>query len=194
MRHNLECNSTLLISFIVYFLIFSNKINAQSNTDRFINASIGIGLSSADDESNVTDSGFYIQGEYVHVVSKWFDFRPYIGFVTTQKEDSKTKNPENYEASTTIFLLGGKSRVTIPIPYISPYFEFGLGASIGKFKTITEFSNIEKNGLQIHFPFALGLELGKKHNIDISFIYYFHDGAKQTSGAAAFGVSFPLAN
>jgi len=182
-------NRLLLVS--VLFLTTINYLNAQSNTKDFINASIGLGISSADDESNITNDGFYIQGEYIHVISKWFDLRPYIGFITTQR-DSDRENPEKFEASTTALLLGGKSRVTIPIPYIAPYIELGLGTSIGTFKTFTEFTDIEKKGIQFHFPFSIGLELGKKHNIDIAFTYYLHNEINQYAGAAAFGLSFPL--
>ena len=183
---------TSLFHILFFISVVFYNINAQSNNDQFINASIGLGVSIADDESDVIDQGFYIQGEYVYVVSKWIDVRPYLGFITTQKDDDEIENPENHEASITALLVGGKSRVTIPIPYIAPYFEIGVGVSVGSYKTFTEFTNIEESGLQMHIPFSIGLELGKKHNIDLAFSYYFHNNIDQTSGAAAIGLSFPL--
>lgn len=92
------------------------------------------------------------------------------------------------------FLFGGKARVCAPIPYIAPYLETGLGLSIGSFETYTPSTNSSKNGLIMHIPFSIGLAVGKKHNIDIGFTYYYHQSAKQFSGATAFGLSFPMNN
>lgn len=90
------------------------------------------------------------------------------------------------------FLFGGKTRIKAPIPWVAPYFEIGIGASIGTFETVTPFTNINKTGLLFHIPVAIGLELGRRHNFDFSFTYYYHNSVKQFSEAAAFSFSFPL--
>jgi hypothetical protein len=55
---------------VLFTIIFPNLAKAQPRTGEFINASIGLGYSLPDDESNITGSGFYAQGEYVLGLTK----------------------------------------------------------------------------------------------------------------------------
>ena len=180
---------------ILALLIFASaQINAQSIKEKSFDISIGYGISAPNEENvDVVDNGFYLQGEYVLVFSKWFDVRPYIGgiFTNSSGEDS-IGNPTDFTATSNALLIGGKARVTIPIPWIAPYFELGIGASIGSFKTITPSYDIDKTGIITHIPFSIGLELGPKHNYDIGFTYYSQSHVEQTVGAVAFGISIPL--
>ncbi|MGB5665324.1 MAG: hypothetical protein WBM53_00645, partial [Maribacter sp.] len=98
----------------------------------------------------------------------------------------------NYKSTSKAFLIGGKARITAPIPWVAPYVEGGIGMSLGSFVTLTPATNIDQSGLILHIPFSLGLELGPKHSIDIAFTYYFQPSVKQYAGAAAFGISIPL--
>jgi len=89
-------------------------------------------------------------------------------------------------------LLGGKARITAPIPWVAPYVEGGIGASIGSFETVTPGTSLQASGLIYHIPFTVGLSLGPWHNVDVAFTYYFHPTVRQYAGAAAFGISIPL--
>jgi hypothetical protein len=181
--------------FVLFILFFSCVIHAQPKTGKFINAAVGYGLSSPYDELDISGSGFYAQGEYVIGISKWFGVRPYAGIIlTSENESDNQQNLLDYKVTSKALLLGGKARICAPIPYIAPYFETGLGLSIGAFETYTPSTNIRKNGLLLHIPFSIGMALGKKHNVDIAFTYYYHPIVKQFSGAVAFGLSFPLNN
>ncbi len=178
----------------VLFLILATQIQAQFIKKKSIDASIGLGATLPNDnDTDLTGSGFYLQGEYVLKVSNWLDLRPYAGVVFTKTDDDEN-TPEEFEASTNAFLIGGKVRAKIPIPWVSPFIELGIGASLGSFKTITNNSNIDESGLIAHIPFSLGLEVGKKHNIDIAFLYYFQNSVEQITGAAALGITIPLEN
>jgi hypothetical protein len=187
--------STLRISILLFITIvlFTCPSNAQTRKGEFINASIGLGLSSPDDESDVFGNGFYAQGEYVLNLNTWFGLRPYAGFILTSSE--QTDDPQNqsaYEVTSNAFLLGGKVRVTAPFPWVAPYFEIGIGASMGSFKTFTPFTNLEENGILFHVPFSVGLALGRKNNFEIEYTYYFHPAVEQACGAVAIGYTFPL--
>ena len=183
-----------LIFAIAFFTLFlSTETNAQPKIGNYINASIGIGLSAPYDDVDITGSGFYAQGEYVFGLTKWFGIRPYAGLVITSA-DKNTNLPDYYKVTSNAFLFGGKVRVAAPIPWVAPYFELGLGGSIGSFETYTPFTNIKKNGLLMHVPFSLGLALGRKHNYELEFTYYYHETVKQFSGAVAIGYSIPLNN
>lgn len=176
-------------------LIFTSlQVEAQSIKEKTLDISIGLGLSSPYEEDvDVIDDGFYLQGEYVLVFSKWFDVRPYAGGIFTKSSGvDSNQNPTEYKATSNALLIGGKARVTIPIPWIAPYFELGIGASIGSFKTITPSYDIEKTGIIPHIPFSLGLELGPKHNYDLGLTYYFQPSVEHYAGAFAFGLSIPI--
>lgn len=142
---------------------------------------------------NVADTGLYLQGEYVMGLTKWFDLRPYAGRILT-KSNGKDLNENStlFKATSNAFLIGGKGGFTIPIAWVVPYLEVGIGTSIGSFKTQTPLYDIDKTGIIYHIPFSLGLELGRNHNFDIAFTYYFQPSIEQYAGAAAFGVSIPL--
>jgi hypothetical protein len=44
----------------------------------------------------------------------------------------------------------------------------------------------------MHIPFTIGLAIGRKHNLDFAFTYYYQPSVEQFSGATAIGFSFPL--
>lgn len=176
------------------FLITSNAINAQFIKGTSITAKIGYGLSYPERRTNkIIATGFITEGELVLKLASWIDFKPYIGAVFT---DSNWKdiynNRVDEKVATNALLLGAKARLRIPIPWVSPFIELGLGTSIGHFKTFTHYDNINKNGIVQHFPFALGLELGKYSKVDIAFSYYSQWSVSQTTGGLIVGMNIPL--
>lgn len=180
---------------IVLALFASTQVMAQFIKERAIDVSIGFGLSSPYDEVDFFGSGFYAQGEYVLSPSKWIDFRSYIGVIFTKMDKKDTEVVQaGYSSTANAVLFGGKTRLTAPIPWVAPYIEVGLGASVGSFQTITPYTQIDESGVFAHLPITLGLELGPKHLVNIEFTYYFHDRVQQFVGAAAFGLSIPLSN
>lgn len=177
---------------ILAFLAFT-QVKAQLIKEKTIDVSIGYGLSIPYDDVDIASSGFYMQAEYVLVISKWIDIRPYAGMILTKSNgEDLYENPTIYKTTANAFMIGGKTRVTAPIPWVSPYLEIGIGTSIGSFETYTPYTDKNKSGLIPHIPFSLGLELGRKHNFDIAISYYFHPSVEQFVGAVAFGVSFPI--
>jgi hypothetical protein len=89
-------------------------------------------------------------------------------------------------------MVGAKFRLAAPIPYVAPFLESGIGMSVGSFETYTKYTSVSKNGILLHIPMAFGLAVGRRHNYEIKFTYYFTPAAEQFSGAAAFGFSIPL--
>jgi hypothetical protein len=88
--------------------------------------------------------------------------------------------------------VGAKGRLALPIPWVAPFLETGIGVSIGSLRTLTPDEDRERKGLAFHIPFAIGLAIGPEHRFEIAFGYYFHPAVKQFDGAVAFGISFPL--
>lgn len=182
-----------ILTFIIIALI-SNVVEAQFIKEKSINAQVGYGLSAPNNSiDEVVDDGFFAQGELVLKAASWVEFRPYGGFILTSSNGKDlNNNPTDEKAESKALLLGGKTRVRAPIPWVAPYVEIGIGTSIGKFKTLTAFDNIDKSGIIYHIPFSFGLELGKNNNVDLGFAYYFQPSVEQYVGAFAVGITFPL--
>lgn len=179
-----------LIAFIFSGILF-NTAYAQPQEGEFINASIGIGLCSSYDEAEALGEGFYAQAEYVISLNRWFGVRPYAGFVIASGESGE-QELERWNIKSNAALLGAKVRLAAPIPYVAPFIETGVGLSVGSFVTNTAYTNIKKNGALLHIPLSFGLAIGRKHNYEVKFTYYYHNSAEQFSGAAAVGFSFPI--
>lgn len=179
---------------VLLFIIASTTLHAQFIKETSINAQIGYGLSAPyDSEDNVVNDGFFAQDEIVLEVASWVAFRPYVGVVLTNSDgEDLDGNPTHEKATTKAVLVGGKARVSAPIPWVAPYVEIGLGTSIGRFETVTAFDTFDKSGLIYHIPFSLGLALGKNNTVDVGFTYFFHPTVQQYAGALAVGFTFPL--
>ena len=179
--------------FLITILI-TNITEAQFIKEKSINAQIGYGLSVPNNSiDDIVDNGFFLQGELVLKVASWVELRPYAGLILTNSNGKDLNdNPTDERAESKAFLIGGKARVRAPIPWVAPYIEIGIGASIGKFETFTAFDNIDKNGMIYHIPFSFGLELGRNNNIDLGFSYYFQPSVEQYVGAFAVGITLPL--
>ncbi|RMB59420.1 autotransporter outer membrane beta-barrel domain-containing protein [Dokdonia sinensis] len=181
------------IVIFILLLTVCHNVKGQFIKSTSIKASVGLGITIPNEDYDINGNGVYAQGEYVLEVSKWIDLRPYAGFIYTSKDSDDVEDGElEFDVTSRAFLLGGKIRLTIPIPYVAPYFELGAGASFGSFTTFTPTIFLEKNGVIPHVPITLGLELGKSRKVDLAFVYYLQDSVEQVAGAAAIGISFPL--
>ncbi|WP_264566039.1 outer membrane beta-barrel protein [Flavobacterium sp. N3904] len=181
-----------IFTITLFTLILSNETKAQIGPGKFINVAVGLGVTAPYDATDVTGSGFYAQGEYVINISKWFGVRPYAGFIVTSPDNTDKPYQSEYKVTSQAFMFGGKVRLAAPIPYVAPYFEIGIGASVGSFETYTSLTDIKDSGILMHIPVTLGLALGRKHNFDLAFTYYYQPSVEQFSGAMALGYSFPL--
>ncbi|MGS2727101.1 hypothetical protein ACU8DI_10875 [Psychroserpens sp. BH13MA-6] len=181
--------------FVLFMLFFCSKTEAQFVKETFVDISVGYSICAPYDDVDTFGSGIYLQGEYVLKLTNWIDLRPYAGMILTNNESDNTDpNSPVYSVSANAFIIGGKTRLRVPIPWVAPYVEVGLGASIGSFENMTLFKNLNDSGVLIHVPASIGFELGPEHNFDIAFSYYFHDSVQLFAGAAAIGFSFPVGN
>ncbi|PWB22427.1 hypothetical protein [Flavobacterium sp. HTF] len=190
MTLNLRCFIT-----IIFTVLFCSYSKAQT-TGNFIKASIGFGSSTShyeEENPEIIDGfGFYTQGEYVIGITRWFSVRPYLGAIFTSTDEDKIKNPQGYKVETNAFFLGTKVRLCAPIPWVAPFVETGIGASIGSFETYTEYVNEKKNGVVAHIPIGFGLAVGRKNNIELGVSFYGNLTSKQSFGGFTAGYSFPL--
>ncbi|RAV27482.1 hypothetical protein [Sinomicrobium soli] len=170
-----------------------HAVQAQTARGQYIRASIGFGMSAPYEDVDIDGTGMYAQGEYLFNMRSWFSLRPYAGVIFTKtRKSGDDYRDRDYKVTSNAFLLGGKARFTAPIPWVAPYLETGVGASLGSFETYIPSVHIKKNGILWHIPLSLGLLVGPRHDVDIGLVYYYHPSAEQFSGALAFGLSFPI--
>lgn len=180
---------------MLFTCLFSSLIQGQTE-GKFIKASIGFGSSTShyeEENPEIIDGfGFYTQGEYIIGIKKWFSVRPYAGLIITSTDEDKIRNPQNYKVETKAFFLGGKVRFCAPIPWVAPFVETGIGASIGSFETYTEYVNEKKSGVVAHIPISFGLAVGRKNNIELGVSFYSNLSTEQSFGGFTAGYTFPL--
>jgi hypothetical protein len=157
-------------------------------------ASAGLGLSFPSQEDAPTGSGFYGAAEFVLVPSPWFSPRLYGGLLLTSTEPGTCPRAVPCSAQARIGFVGAKGRLTIPIPYVAPFFELGLGMSAGTLTTQTADIDETFAGLTYHVPLAIGLSFGERHHyvVDVAFSYLFHPAQSQIDGALALSAAFRL--
>lgn len=185
--------SVLRICAISFFaFLFSGAALAQPNAGRFVHLSAGYGMSYPYDFDDLTGSGFYAQGEYVLVLDNRLSVRPYAGVIVASGKENAGQGLLESRIKSNAFMLGAKARFVLPIPWVAPFLETGLGVSIGSFETYTLLNDERADGFFGHIPASLGLALGRNRNFEIAFTYYYHPSVEQIVGAAAFGITFPI--
>lgn len=174
-------------------LVTPTSATAQRGLARLVDVGVGIGVSIPYDPSTADAVGVFAKGEYVLGFSRWLEFRPYAGLLRTWPDNLDfrcTASP--CDVSAAIGLFGGKGRLAAPIPWVAPFLELGLGASVGHVRTHTFWDELDIRGLMLHVPFTVGLALGPGHEVDVAFAYFFHPAARQASGGLEIGLSFPV--
>jgi hypothetical protein len=166
---------------------------------QYLTVTAGLGYSfpfdRTGDDEDASGTGFSVGGEYALGIPVWWiSPRGYAGFLFTFPDNGELCRARRVDCdvSAKIGILGAKIRFTIPIPYVAPFLEFGIGASIGAMRTRTLKIHEEMSGITHHIPFAIGLSLGEAHNVDLSFAYLIHPSEKQIGGGIVAGLTFVL--
>jgi len=161
---------------------------------QFVSVDAGYGLSSPTSSSTPGGEGGYAKVEYYLQPSPWFSPRAYAGLLVTfpSRDSYCDQKGIHCDVSAKIGLLGVKGRLTIPIPYVAPFLELGVGTSVGAISTKTELIHKDMAGVTYHFPLALGVSLGEDHNFDLQILFYFHPSEKQANGGIGLGFCFQI--
>jgi hypothetical protein len=174
-------------------LLVAPRVDArdEEETPHVLGVTAGLGFSlPIDDTIDANGNGAFGEVEYIYQRLEWLTPRAYAGVVLTWPEDCGD-NP--CDVSSKIGFVGIKGRLLAPIPYLAPFIELGVGASLGSLTTrVATLVDVEESGLMYHIPFTLGLVLGKSREVELSFKYLFHPAQEQFNGAVALGFTFPL--
>ncbi|MDX2472159.1 MAG: hypothetical protein QNL91_00465 [Candidatus Krumholzibacteria bacterium] len=160
---------------------------------------MGFGLSATGEVRQKGEEDPYGVGLFLEVDRVWRANRAiqpvaYAGAVFTWPADDSCTHPDdscNVSASTVF--VGGKVRLMIPIPWVAPFIEAGLGMSAGRITTMDGgLDDRQDSGLLLHVPFSLGLALGKEHGYTFAFSYLAYPNKNHVDGAMAIGFDIPL--
>lgn len=160
-----------------------------------VDAGLGQAYASNQNDRTVEGSGqgFYGGVEYVLRPESWFSPRLYTGLILAFPRSDCGLQVQPCDVSAQFVFAGAKARVMIPIPWVAPFIELGLGGSLGHFSTRSgQVVARHTDGLAYHVPYALGLALGERRQFEIAFTYLSHPAQAQVSGAVAIGVQFLL--
>jgi hypothetical protein len=158
-----------------------------------ISGGLGYAFPFDDDASDAGAEGVGAYGrvEYIYRAIEAVTPRAYAGVVFAPNRAGCDVSP--CDVSARIFFTGVKARLLAPIPYVAPFIELGVGASLGKLSTrVGQFVDASISGATYHIPFGLGLALGEHHQYELAFQYLFHPEVHQYSGGIVFGFEFPL--
>jgi hypothetical protein len=155
---------------------------------------IGYGFSAYNHKPDATSSGVLADVEYMWQVFDWFSPRAYAGaLITFPDRKSCGAGAKPCDVSNTIGFAGVKARLMAPFTYIAPYAEAGGGVSFGHINTlVTDQENKNKGGAFGHVEVGAGLTLGRKHEIDLGFMWFLHPSQAQGGGGVTLGMSIPL--
>jgi hypothetical protein len=177
-------------------LLVAPRVDArdEEETPHVLGVTAGLGFTfPADDtiDDDAIGNGGFGEVEYIYQRLEWLTPRAYAGAVLTWPVADCGYNP--CDVSSKIGFVGVKGRLLAPIPYLAPFIELGVGASLGSLSTrVATLVDVEESGLMYHIPFALGLVLGKSREVELSLAYLFHPAQEQYIGALALGFTFPL--
>lgn len=168
---------------------------AQPRTQQTIVILGGVGPTVPYDRTNVIGSGFIAGAEYGLPYSAWFGLRPYAELLLTwpdERDETCDKSTSPCEVTAKAGALGTKARLAIPIPYVAPFTELGLGVSVGEFRTLTPLHQRIRDGVLASIPWGLGLSLGPAGELEFKLAALYHPAARQFSASFVFGVTLPF--
>lgn len=125
----------------------------------------------------------------------WAQVRVYGGgFFSRTRAESCARSVEPCTVSSNIGVAGAKLRLLAPIPYVAPYFEFGMGTSLGSVTTRVgaygayPLLDESHSGVLFHVPLAWGFAFGRNYRHKVSLEYFVHPGRKHVTGVLALGI------
>jgi hypothetical protein len=95
------------------------------------------------------------------------------------------------DVSAKMAFLGGKFRLTAPIPYVAPFLELGIGLSLGVLTAQTPYGDGTAY-FTYNIPISFGLVLGKDQSVDLGIITLLQPSVAQSVGGFVVGLAFPL--
>jgi hypothetical protein len=162
-----------------------------------LNLVAGMGLVAADRQRDVqvpgSGAGLLVSGEYVLWPTSWFSPRAYGGLLLTWPARACGEGVQPCDVSAKLVYGGGKARFTLPTPWVAPFFEAGLGVSLGEFRTRSgSLVDLYYLGPAYHVPVTAGVAFGARRQLEVALVYLYHPAQAQFSGGVVLGWQLDL--
>jgi len=170
-------------------------VAARAEPDQALGLTAGFAVAVPDSDARRSGygAGAMLMAEYVKWPGNWFSPRGYTGAVLTSPIPSCDEGVSPCDIRANLFFLGAKFRLLLPIPYVGPFLELGVGASAGHMAArVGQSLDFDTSGVFFDLPFAFGLALGAEHRFQLSFQYLFHPGQSMGTGALSIGYDFSI--
>jgi len=136
---------------------------------------VGVGPSFAfADTSAQASSGTGVQAEatWVRWPDGWFSPRLGAGLAFSGGGRSCDDGLSPCEVLARYLHATARARLMAPIPWVAPYFEVGLGVAVGQ-HTARVGQVVDRSGIGagLAVPFALGLAVGPRHEVEVGIQY-----------------------
>ncbi len=178
---------------------FGSEMKSQEADTRAIRAVLGMSVSMTAEVRDKNEEDPYGRGIYLNVGHVWRANRAvqpiaYVGAIFTAPYDDSCWHADNScNVSASTIFTGGKVRLMIPIPWVGPFIEAGLGVSAGRITSMAGKSDDRQDsGLLLHVPISLGLALGEDHGYTLAFSYLGYPQKNHVDGAMGIGINIPL--
>jgi hypothetical protein len=143
----------------------------------------GFGLTQPRDvTSDSSGMGVYLAAEYAWAPVSFIGLRSSGGVLVTG----------DGQVSSELVLFGARARLALPIPWVAPYFELGVGFSLGSVRTRTTYEDEDVSGAFFHWPVELGLALGPDHQFAVAIMVFHHPELRQRHTAIVAGFTLQL--
>ncbi len=163
---------------------------------RAIAFSAGVGLASASETpADNTATGFSGEVEYIWRITRWLKPSVYFGglFTGTGSCTDEGRDITPCDVQHILVYTGAQGHLMIPIPYVGPFFEVGLGLGAGGInRVVGDGPNERTVGAFPHFRVGFGLAFGKHHNVELGLGFMGNFSAQTYSGRFALGLELPL--
>jgi hypothetical protein len=170
---------------------FAAPASAQSL--HHIGVAAGIGYTDPLDSVPGSGSGGFAEIEYTYRAVEWLTPGGYVGTLITGSREDCGSGVEPCDVSASVGLIGVRLRLMAPVPYVAPFVEGGVGASLGSVETrVGQVVAESSSGVTVHLPVAVGLALGEFHEFEIGLRYLFHPRERQVGSAFALGFGFAI--
>lgn len=194
-------NRAYLFPFLALFAVASWGLSAtttyaQPRLEPSVDVSIGAALTSPHQRSKTLGAGPYAEAEYAVPLEEFVGLRAFgaLLFTFPQTRDVEQCSVVDCDVTAQVLMVGGKGRLSAPVPWVSPFVEAGLGLSFGAVTTQTNVRNIEIGpaSATINIPVAVGVALGSMRETELTLTGIFHPEAKQYAVALTITVSVPV--
>lgn len=191
-------NTFKRFSAVLAFILVSasaQAVAAQPNLGTSIQGRASVSNAYSGQHEEPLGAGYTLQADFIIAPYEWFNVRAYLGMIKVGRRanDEYCEQQGIHCHVTAHGAIGGlMARLTVPIPWISPFIGAGLGSTFGRYSHRTPNDYTRRNGMFMHVPLTLGLALGPHSEVDLGATVLRHPGSRGDIVSVYLALTLPL--